>query len=106
MYEGQRIAVVVPAYNEERHVADVVATMPELVDHIFIVDDRSTDRTFEVATTAAEQDDRTEVISHEVNKGVGGSIVTGHRRAIEVGADIVVVMAGDAQMDPQYLPEL
>ena len=98
--------MVVPAYNEEHHVAKVVAAMPELVDHIFVVDDHSTDRTFEIATAAAEHDDRTEVLQHKVNKGVGGSIVTGHRRAIEVGADVVVVMAGDGQMDPQYLPDL
>ena len=88
------------------HVAGVVKTMPELVDHIVVVDDRSTDRTVEVAKAAAEHDDRTEVLQHKVNKGVGGSIVTGHRRAIEVGADVVVVMAGDGQMDPQHLPAL
>lgn len=106
MYKGQRIAVVVPAYNEECHVAGVVETMPELVDHIVVVDDKSTDRTAEVAKAVAEHDDRTEVLQHQVNKGVGGSIVTGHRRAIEVGADVVVVMAGDGQMDPQHLTAL
>jgi glycosyltransferase involved in cell wall biosynthesis len=104
MYQDKRIAVVVPCYNEERHVAEVIATMPDFVDHILIVDDRSKDATFEVATAAATS--RTEVIRHEVNKGVGGSIVTGHRRAIELKADVVAVMAGDGQMDPAYLPSL
>jgi len=104
MYRDKRIAVVVPCYNEERHVAEVIATMPDFVDYVLVVDDKSTDGTFDVATTAATP--RTEVIRHEVNKGVGGSIVTGHRRAIELGADVVAVMAGDGQMDPTHLPAL
>ena len=104
MFEGQRIAVVVPAYNEERHVAGVLKTMPEIVDHIVVVDDKSTDDTLAVATAAA--DARTVVMHHEVNRGVGGSIVTGHRRALELGADVFVVMAGDGQMDPDHLERL
>jgi len=104
MYQDKRIAVVVPCYNEERHVAEVIATMPDFVDYVLVVDDKSTDGTYDVAITAATP--RTEVIRHEVNKGVGGSIVTGHRRAIELGADVVAVMAGDGQMDPTHLPAL
>jgi len=104
MYQDKRIAVVVPCYNEERHVAEVIATMPDFVDYVLVVDDKSTDGTYDVAITAATP--RTEVIRHEVNKGVGGSIVTGHRRAIELGADVVAVMAGDGQMDPAHLHAL
>lgn len=104
MYQDKRIAVVVPCYNEERHVAEVIATMPDFVDHILIIDDRSKDATYDVARAAASP--QTEVLRHEVNKGVGGSIVTGHRRAIELHADVVAVMAGDGQMDPAYLPSL
>lgn len=104
MYHGLRVAVVVPAFREERHVGDVIRTMPDIVDHILVVDDASPDETFAVAEAAA--DARTEVIRHEVNKGVGGAIVTGHRRALELGADVSVVMAGDAQMDPDHLPDL
>jgi hypothetical protein len=51
-------------------------------------------------------DPRVEVIRHDRNTGVGGAIITGHRRAMELGADIDVVMAGDHQMDPAYLPAL
>jgi len=104
MFQGLRVAVVVPAYREEERVSDAIRTMPEIVDHILVVDDASPDRTYEVATAAA--DDRTEVIRHPANKGVGGAIVTGHRRALELGADVSVVMAGDGQMDPRYLPSL
>lgn len=104
MYRDLRVAVVVPAYNEERHIADVVATMPAWVDHLLIIDDASPDRTAERARAAATE--VTEVISLPANKGVGGAILTGHRRALDLDADVCVVMAGDGQMDPDYLPAL
>ncbi len=104
MFEGLRVAVVVPAFREQAHIASVITTMPALVDHIIVVDDESPDSTS--AAARAVQDPRTEVIRHEHNKGVGGSIVTGHRRALELGADVSVVMAGDGQMDPEHLPRL
>lgn len=104
MYKDLRVAVVVPAHNESALIASVIETMPALVDHILVIDDTSQDDTAAVARAAA--DSRTEVISHEVNKGVGGAVITGHRRALELGADVSVVMAGDGQMDPDYLPAL
>jgi len=104
MYAGHRIAVVVPAYCEERHVGDVIRTAPALVDHILVVDDASPDGTS--AAALAVGDPRVEVIRHERNAGVGGAIITGHERAMELGADIDVVMAGDHQMDPAYLTTL
>lgn len=93
-----------PAFNESEHIADVVRTMPDFVDHVLVVDDASTDSTVEVASSF--KDARLEVIRREQNRGVGAAILTGHRRAIELGADISVVMAGDNQMDPKHLPDL
>lgn len=104
MYKGARIAAVVPAFKEESMIGTVISTMPDYVDHIVIVDDCSPDGTSDVVRTY--DDDRVTLIRHEVNKGVGGSIVTGHKAAVELGADVNVVMAGDAQMDPRYLPDL
>ena len=104
MYHDLRVAAVVPAYKEQEHIASVIATMPDLVDHIVIVDDASPDATAERARQAA--DDRTVVISLEKNQGVGGAILAGHRAALDLGADVCVVMAGDGQMDPDYLPAL
>lgn len=104
MYKDLCVAVVVPAHNEEAHVATVITSAPDLVDHIIVVDDASTDET--AARARATQDPRLEVISLEVNQGVGGAILSGHRRALELGADVSVVMAGDAQMDPVHLPDL
>ena len=104
MYKNAVIAAVVPAYREELMIAKVIETMPDFVDHIVIVDDCSPDRTAEVVLE--QHDDRVTLVRHEVNQGVGGAIVTGHRAAIELGSDVNVVMAGDAQMDPDYLPDL
>lgn len=104
MYKGMRVAVVVPAYNEEKLIGRTLATMPALVDQIFVVDDCSTDDTS--AAAVAVEDPRVEVIRHEENTGVGGAIITGHRRVLAAGHDVSVVMAGDAQMDPDYLPSL
>jgi glycosyltransferase involved in cell wall biosynthesis len=104
VYKEHRVSVVVPAHNEEALIAKVIETMPDFVDHIFIVDDCSSDSTSEKAKAVG--DPRVEVIRHEVNQGVGGAVITGHTRAIEVGDDISVVMAGDAQMDPNYLGAL
>lgn len=104
MYRDMRVAVVVPAHNEERLVPTVVTTAPALVDHVIVVDDASTDATSDAAR--ATGDPRLEVHRLEENQGVGGAILAGHARALELGADVSVVMAGDAQMDPDFLPQL
>lgn len=104
MYKGAVVAASVPAHNEEGQIQKVITTMPSYVDHIVIVDDCSADAT---SLKVKELDDeRVQLIRHEVNRGVGGAIITAHRRALELGADVCVVMAGDAQMDPAYLPQL
>jgi glycosyltransferase involved in cell wall biosynthesis len=104
VYKDHCIAAVVPAYNEEKLIARVILTMPDFVDHIVVVDDKSSDHTSQAAR--ATSDPRVAVITHEVNTGVGGAIVSGHRKALDLGADVAVVMAGDAQMNPAYLPAL
>lgn len=104
MHNGACVAAVVPAYREELMIGRVVETMPDYVDHIVIVDDCSPDDT----SGAVERlgDPRVTLIRHEVNQGVGGAIITGHRAALDLGSDVNVIMAGDAQMDPEYLPQL
>jgi glycosyltransferase involved in cell wall biosynthesis len=104
VYRNRTIAAVVPAFREEALIGRTISTMPDYVDHIVVVDDCSPDRTSEAALAVG--DPRVTLIRHEVNTGVGGAIITGHRKAAELGADIDVVMAGDAQMDPAYLPDL
>ena len=104
MLEGKRVAVVVPAYNEELLVAETLRGMPAFVDRIVVVDDRSTDGT---AARAREVDDpRVEVIVHERNGGVGAAILTGYERCRDEGVDVTCVMAADNQMDPSELVDL
>ncbi|MGD9675617.1 MAG: glycosyltransferase family 2 protein [Candidatus Bipolaricaulia bacterium] len=107
MYKGKTICVVVPAYEEEKLLPRVVRTMPEFVDRIVVVDDASPDGTLVAArAVASEQPERVIVLHHERNQGVGGAIVTGYLWARDHDMDVAVVMAGDAQMDPEDLPAL
>lgn len=104
MYKGMHVAVVVPAHNEEQLIGRTISTVPEYVDSIVVIDDASTDETAKRAVETG--DPRLCIIEHEANTGVGGAIIDGHKRAVELGADVNVVMAGDAQMNPAYLPAL
>jgi glycosyltransferase involved in cell wall biosynthesis len=105
MFQALRVAVVVPAFNECRAITATIETVPAFVDHVIAVDDASTDDTGTRAA-AAIHDAVVEVIRHPRNRGVGAAIVTGYRRALALGADVAVVMAGDGQMDPDDLPAL
>lgn len=104
MLEGKRVAVVMPAHNEEHLVAETIAGIPAFVDRIVVVDDASDDATVERARDT--DDARVEVIQHERNAGVGAAIVTGYKRAIEEQMDVTCVMAADNQMDPYDLEML
>jgi glycosyltransferase involved in cell wall biosynthesis len=104
MYQGMRVGVVVPAHNEARLISGVITTMPGFVDHVVVVDDASSDDTASAAK--AVQDPRTEVITLVENQGVGGAILVGHQRVMSLDADVSVVMAGDAQMNPDFLGAL
>jgi glycosyltransferase involved in cell wall biosynthesis len=106
MYKDKTVCVVVPCHNEETQIGKVVSTMPDFVDRIVIVDDKSKDRTAEVVRELAEADPRIVLIVHEVNQGVGGAIGSGYKWARDNDMDAAVVMAGDAQMDPADLPNL
>ena len=92
------IFVVIPIYNESRHISDVLRQIPEEVQQIVVVDDCSDDNSPEVVL--AEKDERIKLIRHEMNIGVGGAMVTGYKYSLKAGADIVVKIDGDGQMDP------
>lgn len=98
------MAVVIPAFNVAPHVAGVVAGIPAIVDDIIVVDDAATDGTAQVL--AGLTDPRLTTLRHPANQGVGGAMVTGFRAALDRGADVIVKMDGDGQMDPTLLPSL
>jgi glycosyltransferase involved in cell wall biosynthesis len=104
MLAGKRVAVVVPAHDEEELIAGTLAGIPEFVDRVYVVDDSSRDAT--AARAQEVGDSRVEVISHPQNEGVGAAIVTGYRRALAEGIDVACVMAADGQMDPGDLERI
>jgi len=104
VFRENNICVVVPAFNEEKLIGPTLGTIPDYIFRIYAVDDSSTDRTPEIIQKCAEKDARIIHIRHDQNQGVGASIATGYREALKEGMDIAVVMAGDNQMDPAYLP--
>ncbi|MCU7937767.1 MAG: glycosyltransferase family 2 protein [gamma proteobacterium symbiont of Bathyaustriella thionipta] len=106
MFDEQKIAVVIPCFNEEILIKKVIETMPDYIDIMYVVDDVSTDNTEAVIIACAEQDKRVQLLKHNENQGVGGAIATGYKQALNDGYDVAVVMAGDAQMDPSELPDI
>lgn len=104
MYKTFKLGIVVPAYNEEKLIAETLMGMPLTADRIYVVDDASTDATRKIAESFPDK--RICVLGNWHNQGVGASIVTGYKKALEESIDVVVVMAGDNQMSAQYLPDL
>ena len=99
MIMDKTIAVVVPAYNEERLIYGTLTTIPTFVDQIIVVDDASTDETERLIGLAIQGDRRIRWVKHCENRGVGAAIVSGYQAALDCKADIIAVMAGDGQMD-------
>jgi glycosyltransferase involved in cell wall biosynthesis len=100
MYRQARIAVLVPAYNEGSQIAGVVASMPDFVDHVVVVNDASTDDTGDVLDALALHESRLTVIHLEQNRGVGGALAEAYAWAREGQVDIAVTVDGDGQMNP------
>jgi glycosyltransferase involved in cell wall biosynthesis len=97
-----RIAVVVPCYRASAHAPQVIGAIGPEVEQIFAVDDACPERTGELVKQRC-RDPRVEVITHSENQGVGGAVITGYRAALAAGADIVVKIDGDGQMDPALI---
>lgn len=103
MYRQLRLAVVIPAFNEADSITAAIEAVPTFVDEIIVVDDASRDSTVALAKACTRQPI---VIEHDVNRGVGAAIVSGYRYVNNARFDVVIVMAGDGQMDPEDLPAL
>lgn len=99
------IAVVIPCYKVRNHILDVLLAIGNEVSHIYIVDDACPENSGEYVEKNTK-DPRIKVIYHEKNKGVGGAVITGYKEAISDGAEIVVKLDGDGQMNPDFIPKL
>lgn len=103
MLRGRAVVVVIPARDEARFIGETVRSVPAWVDGIVVVDDGSRDGTGDLAVAEGRG---VSLVRHEAARGVGAAIAAGYRRALELGADVVAVMAGDGQMHPDDLEAL
>jgi glycosyltransferase involved in cell wall biosynthesis len=103
MYKNKKIVVVLPAYNAALTLEKTYREIPlDMVDEVILVDDCSNDSTFEVATKLGIK----HIIQHEENKGYGGNQKTCYKKALELGADIIVMLHPDYQYSPQLIPAM
>lgn len=105
-FHKYRIAAVIPCYRVEREIKSVLQSLPAYIQHIIVVDDASPDASADLVAASAKGDERITLIRHPSNQGVGGAMVTGFRTALGLGAQLVVKIDGDGQMDLDRLPEL
>lgn len=101
MYRGNKIGLIIPAFNEEENIERTLSLLPDYLDHILVVDDGSADRT---AALAKAND--VNVISHRVNKGVGATFRTGVKAILATEVDIAVNMDADGQFDSKDIEKL
>ena len=106
MFLDKTISVVIPAYNEEKLIGKVIDTMPDYVDYIVVVDDKSQDNTIAATKTKTASNSKVICLAHEQNKGVGAAIATGYKWARDNQIEVTAVMAADFQMDPADLPHI
>jgi glycosyltransferase involved in cell wall biosynthesis len=103
MYNGKRTVVVLPAYNAALTLRKTYSEIPfDIVDDVILVDDSSTDNTIEVGYKLGIR----HIILHEKNTGYGGNQKTCYTRALELGADIVVMLHPDYQYTPKLIPAM
>ncbi|MEE4304160.1 MAG: glycosyltransferase family 2 protein [Wenzhouxiangella sp.] len=103
MLRDHRIVVVMPAYNAARTLEKTLAEVPrDIVDEIVLVDDASQDDTAALARSLGIE----HVIRHDENRGYGGNQKTCYRKALELGADIVIMLHPDYQYSPRLIPAM
>ena len=101
MVNGRKVVVVLPAYNAAQTLERTYAEIPfDIVDDVVLVDDHSTDDTSEVGRKLGIQ----HVIRHQRNRGYGGNQKTCYAKALEIGADIVIMLHPDYQYTPKLIP--
>lgn len=100
MIDNKKIVVVMPAYNAEKTLEQTYAEIPfDIVDEVILTDDFSKDGTVEKARQLGIK----EIIKHDRNKGYGGNQKSCYNRALELGADIVIMVHPDYQYTPKLI---
>ena len=103
MIHDKKVVVVMPAYNAEKTLEQTYNEIPfDIVDEVILTDDCSKDNTVEEARRLGIK----EVIRHERNKGYGGNQKTCYNRALEIGADIVIMLHPDYQYPPKLIESM
>lgn len=97
------IAVVIPCFKVTLHILGVISAIGPEVERIYVVDDKCPDESGNFVEANCK-DARVVVLRHDVNQGVGGAVMTGYRAAIADGAEIIIKVDGDGQMDPRLIP--
>lgn len=102
----KNVVLVVPAFNAAAQIEATLCSVPDFVRFIVVVDDASTDDTASRIQQRAEEDPRIVLLRHSHNQGVGGAMVTGFKKALQLEADVVAKMDADGQMSADDLPAL
>lgn len=100
-FDQSSIVAIIPAYNEDGNIAEIITSCQDYVDQVIVVNDASTDETERMARQYADG-----VITHPENMGVGAAVHTGYLAAIQSQYDIVIQIDGDGQHDSSYIPDL
>jgi glycosyltransferase involved in cell wall biosynthesis len=103
MINGKKIIVCLPAYNAAKTLESTYMEIPfEVVDDVVLVDDASTDETVSLAKVLGIK----HVLLHNKNTGYGGNQKTGYKKALELGADIIIMLHPDYQYNPRLIPSM
>jgi glycosyltransferase involved in cell wall biosynthesis len=103
MLNNKKIVVVLPAYNAEKTLEITYKEIPfDIVDDVVLVDDASSDKTVKLAEKLGIR----HIIRHEENKGYGGNQKSCYNKALEIGADIVIMLHPDYQYTPLLIPPM
>lgn len=100
------ISVVIPCFNVSKHIEKVICTLPSWITYIIAVNDYSTDETKSILERLALENNKIIVINHPINQGVGGAMITGYKKSLELKANITIKIDGDGQMNPENITRL
>lgn len=98
--KSSKVVCIIPAYNEEKTIRNVIKRVKKFVDKIIVINDGSIDKTAEISKRAGAK-----VISYKKNQGVGYTSKIGLKEAIKMKPNVILFIDGDGQLDPKYIPK-